>query len=71
MGYSRTYTIFAGAGEVIGGVLLFFRRTTTLGALILCGVLANVVALNFSYGIPVKIFSSLLLLLAYFWSLPI
>src|SRR5271163_3293724 len=66
MGYSTAYTIFAGLGEVIGGVLLFFRRTTTLGALIVLGVMANVVALNFSYGVPVKIFSSELLLLAIF-----
>jgi multidrug transporter EmrE-like cation transporter len=70
MGYSTGYTIFAGAGEVIGGVLLFFRRTTTLGALILCGVMANVVALNFCYGVPVKIFSSVLLLMAIFLVAP-
>ena len=70
MGYSKAYTIFCGAGEVIGGVLLFFRRTTTLGALIICAVMANVVALNFCYGVPVKIFSSLLLLMAIFLVVP-
>jgi len=66
MGYSTAYTHFAGWGEVTGAVLLFFRRTTTLGALILCGVLANVVALNYFYDVPVKIFSSHLLLMAIF-----
>jgi uncharacterized membrane protein YphA (DoxX/SURF4 family) len=70
MGYSTAYTIFAGVGEVIGGLLLLFRRTTTLGAIIVCGVMANVVALNFSYGVPVKIFSSLLLLQAAFLVAP-
>src|SRR5262245_33544097 len=34
MGYSRPYTIFCGSVEAIGGVLLFWRRTTMLGALI-------------------------------------
>lgn len=70
MGYSTPYTHFAGWGEVIGASLLFFRRTTTLGALILCGVLANVVALNYFYDVPVKIFSSSLVLMAIFLAAP-
>ena len=70
MGYSKPYTIFAGAGEVIGGVLLLFRRTTTLGAIIICGVMANVVALDFSYQVGLKILVSLLLLLAIFLLVP-
>lgn len=61
MGYSEPYTFFAGLGEVIGGLLLFFRRTTTLGALIVMGVMSNVVMMNFSYDVPVKLFSSHLL----------
>jgi hypothetical protein len=70
MGYSKPYTIFAGAGEVIGGVLLLFRRTTTLGAIIICGVMANVVALDFSYGVGLKVLVSLYLLLAIFLLVP-
>ncbi len=70
MAYSTAYTRFAGIGEVIGGLLLFFRRTTTLGAFILSGMMANVVMLNFSYGVPVKLFSSSLLLLAMFLVVP-
>lgn len=66
MGYSTPYTHFAGWGEVTGAVLLLFRRTTTLGALILCGILANVVALNYFYDVPVKIFSTHLWLMAVF-----
>lgn len=63
MGYSLAYNIFTGMGEVIGGVLLFFRRTTTLGAMILIAVLSNVVMLNFTFDVPVKLFSSHLLLM--------
>lgn len=70
MGYSKPYTIFAGIGEVAGGALLFFRRTTALGAMIVAFVMANVVMMNFSYGVPVKIFSSSLLLLAVFLLAP-
>jgi uncharacterized membrane protein YphA (DoxX/SURF4 family) len=64
MGYSYPYNLFAGLGEMVGGTLLFWRRTTTLGALLLIAVLSNVVILNFSYDVPVKLFSSHLLLIA-------
>jgi uncharacterized membrane protein YphA (DoxX/SURF4 family) len=64
MGYSTSYSAFTGGLEVLGGVLLLSRRTTTLGALICVGVMANVVALNFGYDIAVKLFSSHLLLVA-------
>lgn len=46
MGHSPVYTAFAGGTEVLGGVLLFWRRTTTLGALICIGVMAHVVVLG-------------------------
>jgi hypothetical protein len=57
MGYSKFYTFFCGLMEVIGGFLLFFRRTTTLGALLVVAVMMNVAILNFCYDVPVKIFS--------------
>ena len=66
MGYSKPYTIFAGVGEVIGGVLLLFRKTTTLGASLSCGVMANVLALDSSYGVGLRVLVSLYLLLAIF-----
>lgn len=66
MGYSLAYNIFTGMGEVIGGVLCFFRRTTTLGAMVIIGVMSNVVMLNFFYDVPVKLFSVHLVLLAVF-----
>jgi uncharacterized membrane protein YphA (DoxX/SURF4 family) len=70
MGFSTPYTVFAGAMEVLGGVLLFFRRTTTLGALVVIAVMSNVVLLNFSYDVPVKLFSLHLLAMALFLVLP-
>lgn len=64
MGYSVPYTIFAGALECLGGLLLLFRRTATLGALICAAVLTNVVMMNFCYDIPVKLHSSLYMAMA-------
>lgn len=64
IGSSAAYTFFAGSGEVLGAALLFFRRTATLDALVIAGVMTNVVALKFCYDIPVKIGSSTLLVLA-------
>ncbi len=66
VGYSKAYTIFSGAAEVLGGALLLFRRTTTLGAMVSAAVLANIVALNFCYDVPVKLYSTNLLLMALF-----
>jgi hypothetical protein len=66
MGASIPYIIFSGAAEVTGGLLLLFRRTATLGALVSCTVLTNVVALNFCYDVPVKLYSSNLLAMAIF-----
>ena len=64
MGFSAGYNLFAGLAETVPGVLLFFRRTSLLGALLGAAALANVVALNFSFDVPVKIFSTHLLLIA-------
>ncbi len=70
MGYSTPYTVFAGLSEVLPGLLLLFRRTTTLGALIGGTVMTNVVLLNFSFDVPVKVYSTHLLLMCIFLLLP-
>ena len=70
MGASRSYGIFAGAAEMIGGLLLTVRRTTLLGALVSLGALSNVVALNFFYDVPAKLYSSHLLAMAVFLIVP-
>lgn len=70
MGTSSVYEIFTGLGETLGSVLILFRRTTTLGALVLIGVLANVVLLNYTFDVPVKLYSTNLLLMAIFLAAP-
>jgi uncharacterized membrane protein YphA (DoxX/SURF4 family) len=66
MGASVAYNVFTGLGELTGGLLLVFRRTTLLGALVCIGVMTNVAMLNFSYDVPVKLYSSHLLLMGVF-----
>jgi uncharacterized membrane protein YphA (DoxX/SURF4 family) len=66
MGASVAYNVFTGLGELTGGLLLVFRRTTLLGALVCIGVMTNVVMLNFGYDVPVKLYSVHLLLMAFF-----
>lgn len=66
MGASRPYTICAGLAEAMAGVLLLWRRTTTIGAIIAVGVMLHVVLLNFCYDIPVKILSAHLFFMAVF-----
>lgn len=63
---SRAYTFFGGLMEVTGGLLLLFRRTKTLGALVAVAVMMNVAILNFAYDVPVKIFSTNIVLLCIF-----
>ncbi len=70
MGAAAAYTIFAGLSEMLCGLLLVARRTTLLGALVCIGVLTNIVLMNFCYDVPVKLFSSHLLLMAIFLTLP-
>lgn len=75
MGYSTTYSLYLGIIEVASGFLLFFRRTTALGALLSLMIMINVTIINFSYDVPVKLFAlhmvaySLLLLSPFFNSL--
>jgi hypothetical protein len=64
LGYSKGYNLFMGLSEFIGGILLFHKKTRLLGGLILIPVTANIVAINFFYDVPVKLFSSQLLLIA-------
>ena len=66
MGYSEAYNWFTGLGEIIGGGLLLFRRTTALGAIILLVIISNIVAINFCFDVPVKLFSMNLLLMTLF-----
>ena len=60
------YEIFAGVVEVLAGALLFFRRTTALGAVLLFGALGDIVYVNLAYDGGVHVYSSYFVLLAAF-----
>ncbi|MFD1062996.1 hypothetical protein ACFQ1Q_07030 [Winogradskyella litorisediminis] len=64
MGYSKGFGMFAGIMEILGGVLLIWRRTATLGAFIVVGVMTQVAMMNLMFDIPVKLFSIHLILMA-------
>jgi len=66
LGYSDAFAQFIGWAEVVGGLLLLWRRTVTIGALLLAGVLSVVVMVNFCFSINVRLFSLNLLLIAIF-----
>lgn len=70
MGASAPYQMLAGLAEVTCGMLLFWRRSRLLGALLAIGVMGNVVALNYCYDVPVKLFSSHLWVVALFIAAP-
>jgi hypothetical protein len=60
MEYSRAYAFFGGLMELVAVVLLCFRRTATLGALLCLAVMTNVALLNFAYGVPVKLYATMI-----------
>jgi hypothetical protein len=66
LGFSPAFGVFMGVFESLGGVLMLFRRTTLLGACIATTVTTNIVLINFCYDVPVKLFSSHLLLMCIF-----
>ena len=70
MGASAGYQMFGGAGEVLAGLLLLWRRTTLLGALVATTVMTNVFALNLFYDVPVKLYSLHYLLFALVLTVP-
>src|SRR6185436_16289667 len=66
IGYSLPYQIFSGVMETTAGLLLLYRRTVTAGLFAATGAFLNVVMINMSYDVPVKLFASHLLLASLF-----
>ena len=62
IGYSFPYQFFSGLMETTAGVLLLYRRTVTAGLFAATGAFMNVVMINMSYDVPVKLYSLHLLL---------
>lgn len=61
IGVSRSYSLFLGIAEVVTAVFLLFRKTRLIGIVFGIGIMTNVVAVNFSYDISVKVYSLFLL----------
>ena len=57
IGAAPAYETFAGCVELLGGVLLIFPRTITLGALVCLADMTLVFMLNMTYDVPVKLLS--------------
>lgn len=70
VGSSPAYEIFAGSAETLGGLLLIFPRTTTLGALVCLADMVQVFTLNMTYDVPVKLNSFHLILFSLFLLAP-
>lgn len=70
MGVSPWYQTFTGVVELVAGMLLFWSRTTVLGALLCLMAAGQIFALNLAYDVPVKLFSLHLILLALFLLAP-
>lgn len=64
MEYSRPYAFFGGLMEMVAVVLLCFRRTATLGAIVCLAVMSNVMLLNYAYDVPVKLYATMIVLSA-------
>jgi hypothetical protein len=66
MGYSTGYNYFTGIAELSCGFLLLFRKTTSLGAVMTLIVAGNIMAINYSFDVPVKLLSTTLVMMALF-----
>jgi hypothetical protein len=64
MGSSYSYSLITGVLEVVAAVFLLFKPTRVLGAIFSIAIMANVVVVNFSFDVSVKIYSVFLLLLS-------
>ena len=70
VGQSKGFSAFVGWSEVICGLLLFFRKTTLIGALLTLIVMGNVFVVNLCYDIPVKLYSFNLEIMALYLAAP-
>ncbi|MCM6774805.1 DoxX family protein [Nocardia sp. CDC159] len=64
VGSSHPYEMALGAVEVVAGLLLFVSRTAVLGAAVTLASMAQVLLVNLTFDIPVKLLSAHLLLIS-------
>jgi hypothetical protein len=55
-GYSRALSLIIAGLQIVGSIMLMFRRTTLLGCLVLLPVMANILLINVFYDIAVGAF---------------
>jgi hypothetical protein len=63
-GYSFPYEFFIGCSQIAAAFLLIFRRTATLGAILMVTIMANVVFVNFAFDVCVRFFSTTYLVMS-------
>ena len=66
MGYSSVFMRILGSTEVLAGILLLFRRTTTIGAILSFAVFGFVETMDFTFNVPVRLLSAHLLFISAF-----
>ncbi|MFM9944819.1 MAG: hypothetical protein ACKVQB_06255 [Bacteroidia bacterium] len=64
IGTSYSYNLFLGTAEIMAAIFILFNKTRFLGLMLAIGILVNVVAVNFSFDISVKIYSCFLLFIS-------
>ncbi|KQM69354.1 hypothetical protein ASE74_04955 [Pedobacter sp. Leaf216] len=60
------YQVFGGVVEIAAGVMLFFRKTTTFGAILLAAALGDITFVNYAYDGGVHVYAFYFVLLALF-----
>lgn len=65
MGSSYSYTVFLGFAELLSALFLLHRKTRNFGLFLLFGILLNVVMINLSFDISVKLYSFFLLIVCF------
>ena len=63
-GYSFSYEFFIGCSQIAAALLLLFRRTATLGAILMVTIMSNIVFVNFAFDVCVKFFSTTYLVMS-------
>ena len=69
LGFSKGFNIFMGIVE-IAALLLIFRRTMVLGAIITLATSINIMSVNYFFDVPVKLVSTILFLFSFILLIP-
>ncbi len=64
MGISPVYCTFMGVTQILTALFIWMERTRFIGLCLCMGIFIQIVALNFSYDISVKVFSLFLLFIS-------